>query len=1436
MAVTLDNPPDDKLSALWHAACADYAKQTGTSLEHGELPQLRGPEDLSRQLEAEKDNFRDFRMKRRPLLHAMSAVLAPFETWGGLITVASFPPASTIMGAMLLLVQGVRKVSEAFDTITDMFRKLGHFALRLESYKGVPLSEGMKVIIVKVLVNFLRVCAASQKFVSRGSFKGRLTQWAKSTFMEDNDVNRLLGELEELTSQEHMMVSAHGLKLTNQALRNTEELLERDDRRNNRERLQTIKAALSPVPGSSQVFSSINDNRIPGSGAWVEKKLQSWWEGSEPILWLHGGPGVGKSFIASKIITELSKGELSAAPAPVVASFFCRNNDVDLRSLNKALRTLAWQVVAQRDDFAEHAEAFCLKEDVDNSYIVWQKLLVDYLTKFPSQGTCLVIDGIDEAEPEEQEILCSLLEKTFSEDDLSRPPLRIVMLSRDSLRGLLDEHSLSWIDEVEVGNNQNKDDLHGYVDARLQKTKLFRGSPEFQEEIVKEISREAQGMWEWANLVIKSVLRCRTKEQIRKGIRTMPRGISAMLTQELQRLARELSVSDEFSDEEERDSEGEDEGGATQIDQLNVLLSFVTIAQKPLSVRHLAHILEIIFKEEVLNLEDDLRTTYSSLFLLRPNTDDDYEETDLVILRHSSFYEFFRTTDQAGPVAVNVDKTEVDFLYVLLYALREIQTPVTEDTTYILRQYAENFLPTHFTKADPAKAGKEHGKISALIYDLFTEQDRHEWFIDNVLQRDFTQYCFYATSCPKTIANFWIDSTDRELLNQRAEMTLQWLLPGAKLTFEEHARASTIASDTCPFTVLFSYMAEYWLRLWLEPESIIVSDGRPAVMPRLLTLYVDMAKEYSKEAECRQSETDVMVSLGAEVSEILAAADLGQHPQTPFWHARVAQALLQNRHYSEARERFQITLAEHEKNQSLDASALPIIHRDLGRALSEIGRHEEALRHHEIFESLAEDAAESDNGLPNDGFAPMLNIARLQHRAKRTDAAIETAIKAWEQAVEADDWWESDLESFFNIFLELHQPQHLRPVFDCAFAFFEGKGKHRSGYKDFADFIFRSLGYTTRVIYQVLQYVLTAEDHEHLDRIAGILERVDTVEWRRHEIPVYRYLISTVLFTKGRVSRGVDGWCQVITDAQEDDDPDWGINYTTMRSIGRLVAICLEQPDIPPSERFPVALGSDDEIDEACLVLAMWLRRNGDTKNAREALRGRVKHSVALLSDDDISNDEDAFKCLFNTFVADPDSVEDRDAALYLIKKSQERRMGINDKATHGTETRKDASKRSSDSLAEERTDSGDDESEADDLRSWLLRDDLSECVKCCKSVANFHFWYFCRSRPFTTVCRRCYRELQASDEPSEILGSSNPEDDFYYIGGLVRESERVEEGMVPIVSGEERKVIWVEEWKDSLAEKWKTKDFAYEGGFAAWCLRVLPEPQRTRWAAFFQT
>lgn len=1452
MVVISREPSDNNLPSLWHNACEDYGRETGISLTEKRFPKVQGPEDLSRQLESEKDNFEDFRMKKRPLLHAMQMVMAPFESWGDLIAgavAAAFPPASSIMGAMLLLVRAARRVSDAFNGILDLFHKLGNFALRLDSYKGITLSEGMKTIIVKVLVNSLRVCAASQKLLSQGSLKARLSKWAKNIFVNDTSISFLLGEIEELTSQEHMMVSAHGLNLTHQALRNTEELLNRDDDRKDRERLEMVKAALDPVSASGQVFSSITQNRIPGSGSWVEDRLRSWWQGSQPLLWLHGGPGVGKSHLASKIITELSN-ESSVTPAPMVASFFYKNNDVDLRSLNKALRTIAWQLATQQSSFAVHAEEFCMKEDPGNNYVLWEKLFLNYFTEVPSATTaCLVIDGIDEADAEEQEVLFSLLEKGFlAEDDISRTfPLRIVLLSRDSVRAMLDEHSLDWIPEIEVGNHENKDDLHEYVSQKLQKTKLFRGHPDLLEETITEISQEAEGMWEWANLVIKSVLRCRTKEQIRKVIRTMPRGISAMLREEMQRLSKELSEWEGLSDDET----SEREEPASQIAQLNILLSFVALAQKPLTVHQLEIILELTLKEEFMNLQDDIRTIYSSLFYIRANDgeDDPDEDGGVVTLRHSSFYEFFRTSAESGLIHVNVDHAEANFLYVSLYAINEWYTPYSEKFMGDLWGYARNFLPSHLTRANPEKAGNLRGDISTLLASLFSFRNRKdkEWFLDAISVRGVTAYLPYLIGEPSELGSYWLDTQDQDTANKRAEIVLHWLLPGQKQNFVDHARESAVASDACPFTVLLSFLVTRWSKLWLEPEEIKHNDALPDIVPAILTVYNAMKRGI------KESGADGIIPKVSDVlwdhrepSSVLVPAQSQNLQQTPMWHARVAQSLMKHCHV-QALEHFQISLDRNQTTSTFSDESLFVIHRDMARAYTEVGMHEEALKHLELSESLWSTFVGDEDPDADGDINRLLNKAEMKHRANLTDDAIATAEEAWNLFLEhRSENRDNEFLPFFTTFLVLNQPHRLRSVFDLAFIHFEKTaGSSRGMSMDFERLILRCCILGPFMMYRVIHYALTRNDHNYLDVIARVLKKVDT----ESDYPVeIKYRLATVLFEKGQRDAAVQGWYEVVSLSVSSEMWDKG---PRMRAMSKLAALCLDDADIPSCERPPLILKENSELDDICLVLSSWLRDRGDTANARDALRWCVKECISLLSDDDPSNDIDAYIRLFGVFLAVTDSDEDLEAALYLIKQETEPRTSVARNRIGATKlSDDDVQLEVSDALQnvqltddeDQCLDAGTGDEDDDNIDDALnlyadtVYDRCTDCSGCKRGTGTMQHWYFCRSCAFSTICRQCYRQCESGDL-SKIPDVCNPEHKFFYTGRLLRPSERVPKGMVPFISSDgEKQIIWIEEWKDRLAEKWETADFAFAGGLSAWCMRVLPEPQRTRWATFFQT
>lgn len=1461
MVGKVDESSVDELSSLWQAACEDYANVSEIAITDGEFPKLSGFEELAHQLDVEETSFQNFRMKKRPLLHTMQSILAPFESWGDLIgTVASaaFPPASSIMGAMLLLIRGARKVSESFDMIIDLFQKLSNFAVRLDMYKGVPLSKGMKVIIVKVLVNFLRVCAVSQKLLKTGSFRARLSKWAKNILIEDTSVSSLLNELQELTDQEKMMITAQNLNLTNQALKNTTDLLEKVNIKSDQDRLDRVKNSLHPVSASNQVRSAIMSSRLADSGMWVEQRIKTWWQSSQPILWLHGGPAVGKSYLAAKIIDVLT--EIEAPPMSAVASFFFKNNDVDLRSINKALRTLAWQVAAQLPKFAEHAEDFCLKADPADTYSVWRNLFLKFLTDNGSNiSMFFVIDGIDEADPEEQDILFSLLEKTYSSEEQVQDSahLRFVLLSRDSVRSGLEEHSLDWVPEVEISNRENKKDLHKYVSQKLQKSKLFKNSSDLLKDVVNDISESAEGLWEWANLVIRSVSHCSTKSQVQRVVKTMPRGINAMLNQELKRLARELST--------DMPPDGlADVGESEKIKQLNLIISFVTVAKRPLSVTQLDQILEIILEDEVLNLEQDIGTTYSSLFATRDAGDNkDYLEDDiLVTLRHSSFYEFFKLSNNVETGAIHVDRenAEAVFVSVLLHALLNTHTPISNRLINPLETYADEFLPNHMTSAKPEEAGVLQDKISTSIFDLFSEDTKRQRFVTR--HYVFTSsYSLRAWSWLTGLAYYYFDAGDYNTANERAQHVLKWLLPAVRERFEESARSMVPPNGICPFTILFSSLVVSVSRHWLQPSNIEPSDGLAHSIPTILNIFGEMAGNLEPAATSGQtgdlnSRPISPVHHPLSASRILLVARLQKFEMTATWHARLAQALFYRDYYKRSLYYFNKALSMNQKNLALSSVTLSVIHRDMASALFEIRRYEDGVHHRRLADNLGGKLTADNFPNPDDYIRHLLEVAQLEYLARLSEQAFAKANDAWQVYLENEehrDWylW----MDFLSIFLELKQFHRLRSVFELFLQCFQQLSDRDHEADSLARTILNGCTWRLRTLYKAIHFGLTSADKDCLQLMA---RAVDGPPQPRFALFKLNLFIGTALLEKGQVTTGIRMLCKAVS-MPKLDSVHWQSDYAREQALSNLAAICLYHPEISLGVESPLELDVDAESSDICLVISSWLLEKGDRGNARKALCGRVKSCLQLLSDDDPTNDGDAWLELFKTLLADLDSDEDMSGALYMLKTW--RRTSSNYEIPESSDDYEDVDESVEIEieddmtlercLAEEKKTSQPKKEEdvVDDV-VWFVEgsrtlrgfgESYTACPNCDLQVTSVSDWYFCRSCPHIVLCPSCYGDI-GSDSVKNFLSqhapqTCNSQHDFYYTGKQLRFSECEELGKIRLTSSDsgEVKTLWIEEWKDKLAEKWGTKDFEFEGGLSAWCMKVLPEPQRERWASLFK-
>jgi hypothetical protein len=148
-------------------------------------------------------------------------------------------------------------------------------------------------------------------------------------------------------------------------------------------------------------LQAVNHSRYEGTLSWVFKmpELKTWLTSQpnsyERILWIRGGPGVGKSFMAGFLIETLKKSN------SVVMYFFCKRGEAKLTDVRDILRTLAYKCI-QSSHQARTVLEVLMKEQFPATTNVPIPLLftklIDEPLKYITQDIYIILDGLDEAD------------------------------------------------------------------------------------------------------------------------------------------------------------------------------------------------------------------------------------------------------------------------------------------------------------------------------------------------------------------------------------------------------------------------------------------------------------------------------------------------------------------------------------------------------------------------------------------------------------------------------------------------------------------------------------------------------------------------------------------------------------------------------------------------------------------------------------------------------------------------------------------------------------------------------------------------------------------------------------------------------------------------------------------------------------------------------
>lgn len=273
-------------------------------------------------------------------------------------------------------------------------------------------------------------------------------------------------------------------------------------------------------------------NKTPGTSEWILKdsKFIDWMQDEFPIFWTQGSPGTGKTYLTSTVVDHI-RSDLSSFPRNEgFAFFYCDKNEPKRSQPLSILQS----IVRQLSTTVEHPETarIKLKELCDQCRESGSDLDLQKCQEQIQESseiyerTTIVIDALDECDQDSRYELIDALE--YLTTQISRP-VKVYISSRPNPQIL---NQFGKTPDVEINASLNTGDIQRYLEAEL--TKVSKRAPVFRrmkEEIIDELLRRCDGMFQWTFLQLKQIQSCISDEAVRSRLKDLPKGLIATYDQ-----------------------------------------------------------------------------------------------------------------------------------------------------------------------------------------------------------------------------------------------------------------------------------------------------------------------------------------------------------------------------------------------------------------------------------------------------------------------------------------------------------------------------------------------------------------------------------------------------------------------------------------------------------------------------------------------------------------------------------------------------------------------------------------------------------------------------------------------------------------------------------------------------------------------------------------
>ncbi|EHK42545.1 hypothetical protein TRIATDRAFT_319948 [Trichoderma atroviride IMI 206040] len=353
---------------------------------------------------------------------------------------------------------------------------------------------------------------------------------------------------------------------------------------------------------------------VSGTCDWIaqRKEFVNWIASGGGLLWISGGPGLGKTMLSIYLTEYLSSyfRPLGDGKRHFSTFFFCDAKDNTRNNSVAIVRGLLFQLLQQRGDLIKHIlPTYEVQEEKtfqQNSFETIWSILIRMINDVGDSQVSCVLDGLDECEPASLQDLLNKLKNIPS----SSPKLKIIVLSREHPSCL--EFSLGQFLRIRLDPDARAEVSNGldlYISARVAEISKSKKYPDqLTNNVTRILRHKSAGTYLWISFVVQDLHNVEVSE-VEESLDQLPRGLYPLYERILNQV-------------------GQDYRGLT-LD----ILRWCTFAVEPLTLSQLASILKIK-PTDLLDQESVLRgkLTYCGHFLSITN--------DVISLVHQSAYDF----------------------------------------------------------------------------------------------------------------------------------------------------------------------------------------------------------------------------------------------------------------------------------------------------------------------------------------------------------------------------------------------------------------------------------------------------------------------------------------------------------------------------------------------------------------------------------------------------------------------------------------------------------------------------------------------------------------------------------------------------------------------------------------------------------------------------